>query len=237
MIHQRVAGMLQNSAFVRVAPFAAFMLFIAGEELLAYLQGQQFFDSAETLRLWLYVPKAATAGILLLLFRRHYAEIKLRDLLQIRSLLLSLSVGIVVFLLWINMDWTLASQEAPRGFNPGLLPEGPARWLMIAVRCLGAVIIVPIMEELFWRSFLLRYLINKDFMAVAVGRLTGFSLCATILLFGLEHHYFFAGVMAGALFTVVYTLTRSIGHCILSHAVANLCLAIYTLSTAQWRFW
>jgi hypothetical protein len=213
------------------------MLFIAVEEFLAYLHIYQFINYDEMLRNWLYLPKAAAAGILLIIFRRHYLELDLHELLRPRSLLLSLAAGITISLLWINMDWTLSSQIVPKGFDPATFQEGPTRTFMIGLRCFGAIIIVPIMEELFWRSFLLRYLIDRDFMTVTIGRLTWFSVVATCLLFGLEHHYFFAGVMAGIIFSLVYSLTKSIVHCIFCHAVANLCLAIYVLNTAQWRYW
>jgi len=213
------------------------MLFIAGEQGLAFLHRHEAITLSETVRLWLYAPRVALVGALLLAFRRHYGEIDTRDLLKLRQVLISAAVGVMIFALWIKMDWTLSSQAAPPGFDPGILSDAPGRWIMITVRCIGAVIVVPIMEELFWRSFLLRYLIDNDFMAVAIGRLTWFSLLATTLLFGLEHHYLFAGMMAGALFSLVYFWTRSIAHCILCHAVANLALAMYVLATAQWQFW
>jgi hypothetical protein len=230
-----IGNISQHHVFVRVAPFAAFMLFIALEELLRYLHAQQFVNIPETLRIWLYLPKLAVTAGLLLLFRRHYVELDYRELARPGHLLLSLTVGVIVFALWINMDWTLSSQMAPQGFDPTVMSSN--RGLMIALRCLGAVVVVPIMEELFWRSFLLRYLINYNFKTVAVGRLTWFSVIATCLLFGLEHHYVFAGIMAGGLFTLIYWRTQSIAHCVLCHAVANLCLAIYVLSTSNWQFW
>jgi hypothetical protein len=234
---ERSTVFFKGPAFYRIAPFAAFMLFIAGEEGLAFLHRHEIISLSEAVRLWLYAPRVALVGALLFAFRRHYVEIDSRDLLKLRQVLISVAVGVVIFALWIKMDWTLSSQTTPSGFDPRVLGDGPGRWLMTAVRCAGAVIVVPIMEELFWRSFLLRYLIDNDFMKVAIGRLTWFSLLATTLLFGLEHHYLFAGMMAGALFSLVYYWTRSIVHCILCHAVANLCLAIYVLATAQWQFW
>jgi len=229
------SNLMQHPTFVRVAPFAAFMLFIALEELLRYLHLHQLVNIPETLRVWLYLPKLAVTGVLLLLFRKHYAELDYRELLRPGQLLLSLSVGVLVFALWINMDWALSSQMAPQGFDPNVLSSN--RGLMIALRCVGAIIVVPIMEELFWRSFLLRYLINSNFTTVAIGRLTWFSVIATCLLFGLEHHYVFAGIMAGGFFTLTYWRTKSLAHCIVCHGVANLCLAIYVLATANWQFW
>ena len=54
-------------------------------------------------------------------------------------------------------------------FNPYSFNWHPAVvWALIAVRLIGAVIVVPVMEELFWRSFLLRYIINSDFAKIAI---------------------------------------------------------------------
>jgi hypothetical protein len=213
------------------------MGFIAIEEGLSYLLSHQVVNFDPTLLNWLYIPKAALTGLILLIFWKNYSEISFRDLQSYRNCLLSVGSGMLVFLLWINMDWTLGSQNTPAGFNPDIFSIEGVRWLIIAVRVTGAVIIVPIMEELFWRSFLLRYLIDSDFTKVAIGRYSLFSFVAVTILFGLEHHYVFAGIMAGVVFNVIYYMTRSIAHCILSHAAANLCLAWYVLTTGRWYFW
>ena len=213
------------------------MAFIAIEEGLRALLQRQVVDFDATLLYWLYLPKALLVGWLLLLFRRKYVEISIKDLANARQTALSCLSGVFVFLLWINMDWTLGSQNAPPGFNPALFHSEFAKGLMIAVRVTGAVVIVPIMEELFWRSFLLRYLIKPEFSTVTIGSFTLFSFVAVSIMFGLEHHYIFAGIMAGVVFNCVCYYTRSIAHCILSHAMANLCLAGYVLLTGYWRFW
>ncbi len=227
----------KSPTVTRVAPFVAFMGFIAIEEGLRYLLSHQFLNFDPTLLYWLYIPKAALTGLILILFWSSYPEITFKDLRNYRNLALSAGSGILIFFLWINMDWTLGSQNAPAGFNPGIFNTEGIKWTMIAVRVTGAVIIVPIMEELFWRSFLLRYLIDSDFTKVAIGRYSLFSFLAVAILFGLEHHYVFAGIMAGVIFNAIYYMTRSIAHCILSHAVANLCLAYYVLTTGYWHFW
>lgn len=226
-----------NPTFTRVAPFVAFMAFIALEQGLRALIERQIIDLDAAALSWLYVPKAALVGLMLVLFRRSYFEIRAKDLLVYRQTALSVFSGLLVFLLWINMDWTLGSQNTPAGFDPGIFAAEPVKWLMIVVRITGAVVIVPIMEELFWRSFMLRYLIDSDFSKVAIGRFSFLSFAAVAILFGLEHHYVFAGIMAGVIFNAICYATRSIAHCILSHAVANLCLACYVLSTGYWHFW
>ena len=230
-------NVFSNPATARVAPFVAFMSFIAIEEGLRSLLMHQIVSFDATLLYWLYIPKAVLVGLILLLFRQSYAEIRIKDCLNFRGSVLSSLSGLLVFSLWVNMDWTLGSQNTPIGFNPGIFVTEDVKWLMILVRVTGAVIIVPVMEELFWRSFLLRYLIKAEFTTVAIGRFSLFSFLAVSILFGLEHHYVFAGIMAGVVFNCIYYYTRSIAHCILSHAVANLCLAVYVLATGHWHFW
>ena len=233
----KIYNWINSPTGVRILPFVAFMSFIALEEGLRTLLSRQLLDFDVTLLYWLYFPKALCVGALLLLFWRKYIEVNWHDLRNLKTSAMSFGSGLLVFVLWINMDWTLGGQNPPPGFNPEVFDSELIKWLMIAIRITGAVIIVPIMEELFWRSFLLRYLINPDFMAVAIGRFTLFSFISVCLLFGLEHHYLFAGVMAGVVFNGIYYWTRSIVHCILSHAVANLGLAVYVLNNSQWRFW
>ncbi len=231
-------NLFKNQAFSRVAPFVVFMAFIGLEQgLRALLDHHQVLNFDAAALNWLYLPKAVLVGLMLWLFRQSYVEVKTRDLLDYRKTALSVSSGLLVFILWVNMDWTLGSQGDPAGFDPEVFSTEASKWLMILVRISGAVIIVPIMEELFWRSFLLRYLIDSDFTRVAIGRFSLFSFIAVSILFGLEHHYVFAGIMAGVIFNGIYYYTRSIVQCILSHAVANLCLAAYVLNTDSWNFW
>ena len=158
---QMKTDIFRSPTFTRVVPFAVFMSFIAVDQGLRYLQNNQIVSFEPEMFYWLYIPKAALTGLILLIFWKNYPEISARDLQNYRNSLLSVGSGVLVFVLWINMDWTLGSQNAPAGFDPGIFSSEGTKWLMIAVRIMGAVIIVPIMEELFWRSFLLRYLPNR----------------------------------------------------------------------------
>jgi hypothetical protein len=230
-------NLFKNPAFSRVAPFVVFMAFIALEQGLRALLERQVLHFEATVLLWLYLPKAVLVGLMLWLLRQCYTEITTKDLRDYRQTALSIFSGLLVFIFWINMDWTLGSQLAPAGFNPESFASEQAKWSMIFIRVTGAVIIVPIMEELFWRSFLLRYLIDANFTAVTIGRFSLFSFLAVSVFFGLEHHYVFAGIMAGVFFNLIYYATKSIAQCILAHSVANLSLAAYVLLTQEWRFW
>jgi hypothetical protein len=108
---------------------------------------------------------------------------------------------------------------------------------MVLFRMAGAVLIVPLMEELFWRSFLIRYIIDKNFENVPPGTFTWVSFLLTVVLFGFEHHYILAGMMAGVFYNLLLYRTRSLAQCVLSHAVTNLALGIYVVSTGKWQFW
>ncbi len=227
----------KNPAFARVTPFVVFMAFIGLEQMLRAMLEHQVLDFEDTALYWLYLPKVMLVGVILWIYRRDYSEITLKDLFEGRKTALSIFSGLLVFFLWVNMDWTLGANGKPPGFNPDVFSSQGIKWLIISIRVSGAVIIVPIMEELFWRSFLLRYLINSNFLSVAIGRFSFFSCIAVAILFGLEHHYVFAGIMAGLVFNIIYYISRSIVQCILCHAVANLGLAIYVLNSGHWNFW
>ncbi|MFA6686987.1 MAG: CAAX prenyl protease-related protein [Desulfuromonas sp.] len=227
---------MSNSAWVRVLPFAVFMAFIGLEGILRWSFNSGFFPLAEDLLLYSYPLRAVAVAVLLLWLWPHYTEIRVKDLLQWRYTFLSVLAGGVIFLFWIQMDWGFATFGEIPGFNPGVYEDSAVRSMMILARLGGAVLVVPLMEEIFWRSFLIRYAIDSDFTRVALGRFTWFSFIVITILFGLEHHLFLAGMLAGALFNLVLYMTRSIMQCIVSHAVTNLALGIYVLQTGQWHF-
>jgi CAAX protease family protein len=228
---------LKNRLIPRVAPFALFMAFIGLEELLRFSATRGFFPLSATAILYLYPLKAFSVGILLLMFRSNFQEIRLRDLQKYGNTAISIIAGVAVFIFWVNMDWNFARQGNPQGFNPNLFQDNLVRTSMTFVRIAGAAVIVPIMEELFWRSFLIRYTIDPDFLSVPVGKFTWPSFLITTLLFGLEHNLFLAGIMAGISYNLLLYYTKSISQCILAHAITNLALGLYVLSTGQWHFW
>lgn len=226
-----------HPALARIAPFALFLFFIGIGEAIRILTERHLVQVPPASLLLLYPVRIVLVGATLWFFRHQYQEIDFADLKHGTVTLFSLLLGVAVFLLWIRMDWGFSPTGAAPGFNPQLFAAGPQRWLMILFRLAGAVLVVPVMEELFWRSFLLRYLIADSFQAVALGAFTRSSFLITTFLFGLEHHYVFAGFMAGAAFNLLLYRTRSLAQCIFCHAVANAALGLYVLHTGQWRFW
>lgn len=213
------------------------MLFIAIEGLITYLAG--FVPSlaliAEYDHFIFYPLKIILICYLLFLFRRGYSE--LRGSVNPVEILLSVIAGVLVFVLWINMDWSFATTGDIEGFNPYIHGSATVVWALIAVRLFGASIVVPIFEELFWRSFIIRYIIDNDFLKVPLGTFTWVSFIVTSIFFGIEHNMWLAGIVAGVVYTLLLYRTKKLIYPIVSHGITNLLLGIYVLQTDSWHFW
>ncbi len=116
-----------------------------------------------------------------------------------------------------------------------LSPAQAYAW--IAIRLFGASVVVPIMEELFWRGFIIRWIINADFRRVNIGRFTWTSFITTSVLFGLEHNRWCVGILAGVLYNLLLYRTKSLYACIIAHGITNLGLGVYVITAHQWAFW
>lgn len=158
----------------------------------------------------------------------------------------TLAVGVGVFLLWIAPDllfdgyrdsWLFRNSFLGEG-GSGLAVAGQGDPATLVLRSLRAAILVPIVEELFWRGWLPRWIINPDFRKVALGSYTRAAFWITALLFASEHGvYWDVGLLAGLSYNGWMWKTRSLGDCIAAHAVTNACLSGYVIMTGQWQYW
>ncbi len=228
---------MNDKAWPRILPFALFMAVIGLEEGLRFMDGKAWISVQDSTFALLYPLKPLVAGIALFMCRRAYTELRWADLTRGIQTAASIALGLAVFVLWINMDWTFGALSEPPGYNPNIFADPGLRQSMTFIRIGSAVLIVPIMEEIFWRSFILRYVINPDFAKVPLGTFTWISFLVGAVLFGLAHHFILAGIMAGMAYSWLLYRTRSLAQCILSHAVTNLALAAFVLSTEKWWFW
>jgi hypothetical protein len=144
--------------------------------------------------------------------------------------------GILVVVLWIALD-PLYPHIGGSEFNPYQEAQGSAVYLVIAFRLAGASLVVPVMEEVFWRSFALRFIVRADFQSIPLGQFSWYSFIVITLLFGFEHHRWLAGILAGAVYAALLYRSKNLFDPILSHAVTNFLLGIYVLSTQNWSFW
>ena len=213
-------NILRQPVFPYVIPFGTFLLFTGLASL------------APVSIVWLYPIKTVLVGVLLFMFCRTYTEVKPK------ASLLAIVAGLAVFVLWVLPEGYYPVLGQPKGFNP--LDGFTSRsWLFIWIsfRLIGAVLVVPIMEELFWRSFLLRYLVNPDFKKVPLGAFSWLSFCGTVIFFGLEHHRWLPGIVAGIIYTLLLYRKKELFDCILAHAITNLMLGVYVLVMHQWIYW
>lgn len=211
----------------RILPFATYMAFIGISSLIP--QGSSF-------EIWLYPIKTIAVIGLLVYFWSWYEELRQPVVVNLQEGLWAVGVGILVYVLWVRMDWDWAVQGEVTGYNPFQEGEGMGS-LLAVIRIFGAAAVVPIMEELFWRSFLIRWVINQDFEKVAIGTFTIGSFVATVILFGLEHQLWLAGMMAGVAYNALLYKTRRLWPCVVAHATTNLILGIHVLLTGEWQWW
>jgi uncharacterized protein len=194
-----------------VAPMALYMAFLAVQ--------------SNANLMWLYPVKTLAVAGLLWWFRKDYDE------LRPGMSWLGIAAGLVAIAIWIALDpfYPKLSQATP--LDPS------SRYCFLTFRVVGAVLVVPVMEELFWRAFLIRWLVNENFKGVAVGTFTWLSFGVTVALFGAEHQQWLAGLVCGAIYNMVYYRTRSVWACVVAHATSNAALAAWVLTRGDWKFW
>src|SRR4029077_3147855 len=132
-----------------------------------------------------------------------------------------IAAGIAVFGIWVNLDQSWAAIGTPGGFNPMRSDGSGIDWPVTAFRIAGMAFVVPIMEELFWRSFLLRWIQNPDFLNVRPSEVGLRAHAITVVLFALEHNLWLAGLIAGIVYNWIYVKTGKLWCVIVAHAVTN----------------
>jgi len=211
-----------------VAPFAVFLLLLAlGPRLLG---GPELH----------YPLRIVLVAAVMLTSSRGVVHLKASRWVS------STLAGIGVCLIWIAPDLLWPAYRSHWLFqNPltgtvtsSITSPVRADLAFLVFRVAGSVILVPIMEELFWRAWLMRYLISRRFEALPLGASTVGSFWLSALLFASEHGPFWdVGLAAGIVYNWWMIRTRSLADCILAHAVTNACLAAYVLAARQWQYW
>lgn len=161
------------------------------------------------------------------------------------STLASIGVGIAVFLIWIGPDvlfgyrhhWLFENSIAGSAVS-SIPPRLRVSVWFTLLRTLSSVALVPILEELFWRGWLMRWLIDSDFQKVPLGKYVPFAFWVVAVLFASEHGaYWDVGLAAGVIYNWWMVRCRNLADCVLAHAVTNALLAAYVLMAGQWQYW
>jgi len=220
----------------RVAPFAIFLLLTAA-------QGK--FGAASAC--WFYLAKTLVGAWLIFELRPFVAEMRWAFSWE------AVVVGVAVFAAWIGIsgEWTTQNslwvklglthtpKTAPVAWNPNdLFGAGSAlAWLFVGVRILGSTFVVPPLEEVFYRSFLYRYIAQKDFLSVPLNRFLPVPFLVTAAMFGFAHNEWLAGIFCGLAYQWLVLRKNRLGDAMTAHAITNFLLGVWVITQKAWNFW
>ncbi|MEP6962913.1 MAG: CAAX prenyl protease-related protein, partial [Acidobacteriota bacterium] len=158
----------------------------------------------------------------------------------------TMAMGLGVFVLWVAPDllfpgyrghWLLSNSIT--GAVAAGLPESERNnTAVLILRGLRASLIVPIVEELFWRAWLMRWLISPAFAKIPLGTYATQAFWIVAIAFAAEHGpYWDVGLLTGILYNWWMVRTKSLGDLILAHGITNACLSLYVVMAGKWEYW
>jgi CAAX prenyl protease-like protein len=219
-----------------VAPFFTFLLFMA---LGSFFEGPRHVP-------WLYALRTVGALGVALLFWRYFPPLGRAHLLP------AVVFGLLVAVMWVGVhkvfaaqSWYKYTQVMGRDPSPSEyyncfehLGTGWALALFLIVRIGGASIVVPIIEELFWRGFVLRLLINPwRFETVPLGAYTFRSVVICSLLSAAEHPMWEVGILCWVIYNLLFYWKKSLLFLMITHGITNFALYTYVVVQQDWVFW
>jgi uncharacterized protein len=205
---------------------APFILFVA----LTACQGQL----GESSRYWFYLAKTLVGAWLLWVSWPAVKEMRWAFSWE------AVVVGVAVFAMWVGLD-----QFYPKWGKVGLpwnphtqFGQGTAlAWFFIVVRFVGPSLVVPPLEEVFYRSFLYRYIIKPDFLLVPLGTFHWVAFLGASALFGITHYQWLAGILCGFAYQGLVCRKKRLGDAMTAHAITNFLLGLWVVRNGAWHFW
>lgn len=224
----------QSPALVRFVPFA---IFIA----LTFLQDR----FGEAGRYWIYFGKILAGAAILIVVWRHIEELEWRLSWE------AVVVGVAVFAIWVGLDGRYPPTQAlfeklglakpatgtPWNPNEAFGVSSGLAVFFIVVRIVGSSLVVPPLEEVFFRSFVYRFIASKDFLSVPLDRFLPVPFLVTSLLFAFEHQEWLPGFLCGFAYQGLVIWKGRLGDAITAHGITNFLLALWVVWRGAWHFW
>ncbi len=139
---------------------------------------------------------------------------------------------------WLKM---LGITERKEGFDPGLFQNPYAYWASLSLRFLRAVVVVALVEEIFWRGFLMRFVCDRegDYWKQPFGRAYWLSYLIVTGLFIAAHAPmdYAAAFVYGSLTYLFCVWSKSLGACVMMHGTANFLMGLYIMKTGNYGLW
>lgn len=245
MLSSIYAALQRAPMLVRVAPF---LIFVG----LTGLQGR----FGEESRFWLYFAKTfAGAGMV-------WAVWPLVREMRWAFGWDAVAAGVAIFALWAGMDgyyppaevvlkkalcpviknlgfeeWCAAESARPSPWNPHAHFGAALAWMFVLVRVIGSTLVVPPLEEVFYRSFLYRYMAKPEFMTVPLNFFGWGPFLITVGIFGFAHHEWLPGILCAAILQGLVIRHNRLGEAMTAHAIANFLLGSWVAWKGAWHFW
>jgi len=181
---------------------------------------------------WFYPLRVLATLLTVWLFRDAYRSMNWRIGWP------ALAIGGLVFCIWIALE--RFGGGAHGGAMPAALAESsPAvRFTWLGFRVFGAVVTVPLAEELAYRGFLIRWLASRDFESVGWRSFSWLPFLISSAAFGVLHgERWLAGTIAGFFYAFALLRKGSIGEAVVAHATTNALLAAWVLLAGNWELW
>lgn len=127
------------------------------------------------------------------------------------------------------------------GFDPSVFENPAAWWTVVVLRFLRAAVVVALVEEIFWRGFLMRYLCDwdGDYWKQPFGRATWKSYLIVTGLFMMVHTAPDrpAAFIYGSMTWLLCVWSKNLGACVIMHATANFLMGLYIMNTGKYGLW
>lgn len=229
-MHVWVRQLSGSPLWARVVPFAVFVVLTGCQEL-----------SGSAGRYWFYAVK--TVAVAALLWTLRSALVEMRWQFSVAGVV----TGVAVFGVWVGLEPALGALGVPYSkLLPGSQPWNPPAqfgcqsslaWFFVGVRLVGSALVVPPLEEVFYRSFLYRYLARSDFLSVPLGQLAWGRFLACAVIFGLSHREWVEGIVCGLAYQGLVVRKNRLGDAITAHSITNLLLALWVIGKGAWHYW
>ena len=209
-----------------VARVAPFLIFLA----LTVCQGK--FGAASAY--WFYFAKTIVGAWLIWEMRPFVAEMRWAFSWE------AILAGIAVFAIWVGLDpfyRHLGKFGAPWNPNEQFGNGSTLAWLMMVTRIFGSTFFVPPLEEVFYRSFLYRYLARQNFLSVPLNQFLPWPFLATAAVFGFSHSEWLAGILCGMAYQWLVLRKNRLGDAMTAHAITNFLLGVWVVWKGAWNFW
>jgi hypothetical protein len=210
-------------ALTRIVPFGIFLVLTACQ--------WKFFSGSEY---WIYLAKTLVGAGLIWAVRPLVAEMRWAFSWE------AVAVGVAVFALWVGLDAHYPKLVKAQGaWNPpAAFGQGSAlAWLIISVRLIGSTLVVPPLEEVFYRSFVYRSLAGPKFESVPLNYFSWLPFLVTAAVFGFSHVEWLAAILCGMAYQFLVLRKNRLGDAMTAHAVTNFLLGVWVVARGDWHFW